>query len=267
MSKEFFKKIIDRDFSNLTIDELRAIIASNSVFELNKKNTKALEKIVESNTLATNKDKVSSILQEGLPATIIILSNLDKYEINVGSIDIGLRRALLNSLNLMNNLQLCIFIDKVLKFGKEEKIKFFKHRDLSLHEINGVISKALGLTLVFEVFKVGKPKNFKAIDYNKIDKVLMIETLNKQFTRHLYVLGVIAEAVLGTEEVNLLKTKINKVIKEGIADYLTIVHKENKAVRETGIEPKKTWTYTLCNAFTITVEDDDVFEEDESDEW
>ena len=267
MSKVFLKKIIDRDFSDLTIDELKAIIASNLVFGLNKKNTKALEKIVETNTLAANKGKVSSILHEGLPATIVILSNLDKYEINVGSIDISLRRELLNNLNQMNNFQLCVFIDKVLKFGQEEKIRFFAHRDLSLHEINGVISKALGLTLVFEIFKAGKPKNFKAIDYNKIDKGLMIETLNKQFTRHLYVLGVIAKAVLDTEEDNLLKTKINKVIKEGITDYLAIVYKENKAVRETGIEPKKTWTYTLCNTFTITVEDDDFFEEDESDEW
>lgn len=123
----------------------------------------------------------------------------------------------------------------LFKLAKEEKIRFFRNKDYSLHAINSVISRSLGLSLVFEIFKPGKAKNFKAIDYTRIDKAQMIEEIDNQVVRYLYVLAKIAEVVLNTEEEKLLGTKINKTINEQISVYLEIIKKEKSAVRATGV--------------------------------
>ena len=266
MSEMFLDKLINKEFGDLTIDELKVIISNSVVFSLNKTDTKALERIVEKGSIETDKDKVVSILQEGLPSVFVLLSNLDKHAIKEGTIEISFRENLLDTLNKMNHLQLCVFIDKVLRVSKEEKIRFFRNKDYSLHAINSVISRSLGLSLVFEIFKPGKAKNFKAIDYTRIDKARMIEEINNQAVRYLYVLAIIAEVVLKTDEAKLSGTKINKVINEHISTYLEIIKKEKSAVRATGVAPKQTWTYTLCNITDITVEEDDEFFDEEDDD-
>lgn len=43
--------------------------------------------------------------------------------------------------------------------------------------------------------------------------------------------------------------------------------KKKKAVRATGVAPRQTWTYTLCNILDIAVEEDDEFyDEEDNDE-
>ena len=267
MSNQFLEKLLNKDFEKLTIDEIKAIISNDVIFSLNKSNTKVLTKIIEKGNIEADRDKLISVLQEGLPSTFVLLSNLDKYPLTVGASQINFRDRLLNYLNQMSHLQLCVFIDKVLMVSKEERIRFFRNKDYSLHAINGVISRSLGLSLVFEVFKPGKSKNFMAIDYTKIDKARMIEEINNQVVRYLYVLANIAEVVLSTDEKKLSGTKINKVIYERIAGYLDVIRKEKSAVRATGVAPKQTWTYTLCNVADITIEEDDeFFDEEEYDE-
>ena len=107
-----------------------------------------------------------------------------------------------------------IFIDKVLMISDEFKIRFFRNEEYSLHEINGVISRSLGLTLVFEVFKKCNYKTFLDIPFEHTDKNLMIEVLNTQCVRYLYILKIISEIVLATEKGKLTGTKINKTIRE-----------------------------------------------------
>ena len=257
MGEAFLKKLITREFADLTVDELRLIVNNGEVFPLTKKDTKTLEKIIADNTIEDNKEKVAKVLQKGLPTTFWILSNLDKQGVKEDTIEINFREALLSKLHQMTNLQLCIFIDKVLKFGKEEKLRFFRNKDFSLHEINGVVSRSLGLKLVFEIFKAGKAKGFTAINYNQINKDMMIEVINNHAVRYLYILEKIAKVVLATDEANIFGTKINKMIKEQIMDFVLVVKKEKAAVRATGVEPKKTWTYNLCGLADIIIEDDE----------
>ena len=76
----------------------------------------------------------------------------------------------------------------------------------------------------------------------------------------------ISRIVLETNETDLLKTKINKRIQTEIIDYIDVIKKEKKAVRSTGIAPKQTWTYTLCNVLDITVDVDDEFYDEEDDD-
>ena len=259
MSNQFLDKLINKDFGNLTIDEIKAIISNDAIFSLNKTNTKVLTKIIETGSIEADKEKIISVLQEGLPSTFVLLSNLDKHALTVGASQINFRDQLINCLNQMSHLQLCIFIDKVLMVSKEERIRFFRNKDYSLHAINGVISQSLGLSLVFEIFKPGKAKCFMAIDYTKIDKARMIEEINNQVVRYLYVLANIADVVLLTDKEKLMGTKINKVIYERTSVYLGVIKKEKSAVRATGVAPKQTWTYTLCNVADITIEEDDEF--------
>jgi hypothetical protein len=94
----------------------------------------------------------------------------------------------------------------------------------------------------------------------------MIEEINNQAVRYLYVLAIIAEVILNTDESSVLGTKINKVINERISTYLTIINKEKSAVRATGVAPKQTWTYTLCNMVDIVLEEDDEYFEEDDDE-
>ena len=78
----------------------------------------------------------------------------------------------------MNHLQLGIFIDKVLMISDESKIRFFRNEEYSLHEINGVISRSLGLTLVFEVFKKRNYKTFLEYIHSKMSKPGALKILN-----------------------------------------------------------------------------------------
>ena len=265
MINMFLKKLLDRDFDDLTLEELKIIIHNNDVFALKKKDIAILEKLIEKPLTDDNRDNIREVLREALPSPFAILSSLDKYEIHEGTIEINFREAFVDNLKHMSNLQLCVFIDKLLKVGMEEKIRFFRNKDYSLHAINSVVSSSFALPMVFEFFKPDHPKSFMAIEYNQIDEDKMINTLNNQIVRYLYVVAAISRIVLETEETELLKTKINKRIQTEIIDYVDIIKKEKKAIRSTGIAPRQTWTYTLCNMLDITIEEDDEFYDEEDD--
>ena len=266
MGEMFLKKIIDKEFKSLTVEELKVIVTYDSVFPMSKTDKKALEKIIEDGITESNKDKMVAVLKEGLPNSFAILSNLDKHDIIDGEIKIEFRKNLIENLKLMNHLQLGIFIDKVLMVSKESKIRFFRNEEYSLHEINGVISKSVGLTLVFEVFKKGEYKTFMEIPFEHTDKNLMIEVLNAQCVRYLYILKIISEVVLATEKDKLTGTKINKNIREQIDGYVKLIKKERKYVKKTGAVPKQTWTYSICGLTDISIEDDDEFLDWEDDD-
>ena len=259
MGEKFLKKILDKDFEALTIDELKVVINQDNIFNISKKDRKCLERFIEGKNLETDKDKMATALKESLPGSFVILSNLDKYSISDDKIKIDFRKNLIENLKQMNLLQICVFIDKVLMISDEFKIRFFRNEEYSLHEVNGVICRSLGLTLVFEIFKKGKYKTFLNIPFNYIDKDLMIETLNVHFVRYLYILKIISEVVLSTEESKLSGTKINKAIREQISDYVKIIKKERATVRKTGAVPRQTWTYSICGLTDISIEDDDEF--------
>ena len=265
MECAFLKKLIDRDFNNLTADELSLIISNNKVFGLKKKDLRTIEKLI-CKGIDINKDKIGQTLEEVLPDTFSIFNNLDEQGAYGERLSIDLRNTLLSTLKQMNHLQLCVFINKALKFKKDYSINFFRKFEYSLHEINSVISKALGLSLVFQIFKTGAVKSFTIIDYNKIDKVQMVATLNNQLVRHLYVLEVIARVVLNAEESTLFGTNINKAIREEILSFVPLVQKENKTIKETGVKAPHTWIYTLCNSTKIELADNEANDDEEEDE-
>ena len=119
MERAFLKKLIDRDFNNLTADELSLIISNKEVFGLKKKkDLKTIENLI-SKGIDINKDKIGQTLEEVLPDTFSIFSNLDEQGAYSEKLSIDLRNTLLNTLKQMNQLQLCVFINKTLKFKKD----------------------------------------------------------------------------------------------------------------------------------------------------
>ena len=211
MDKQFINKIINKNFDSVGEDELKAIIKNDHIFKLSKKDKKTLERIVE-NIPSSKKGEIGEVLREVLPNSFVILSHLDEHSLNADGLEINYRRSLIENLNKMNILQLCIFIDKVLMISDDNEIRFFRKEDYALPAINSVVSKSFGLTLVFEIFKPGKYKTFKYIDYERIDRDAMIATINEQAVRYLYILEIISAIVLETDEEKLFGTKINKNI-------------------------------------------------------
>lgn len=267
MDREFLNKLLNRNFENLSIEELSAIVDSDDVFSMNKKDKKVLEKIISKNSLDSDRSAVVSVLAEAIPQAIVVLNKLDKFGIDTGSIKVDFQNELLDDLNQMNNLQLCIFIDKVMFMSKEYKINFLRHKVYSLHEINSAFSRSFGLSLAFEIFKPGEAKRFMVVDYSRLDKNLLINVIVNQMVHCRYILKSIAESVLATEEIKLTGTKINKVIREDIAEYIDIIKEEKKAFSATGVKGEPTWTYTLCNLLEIEAEGDmDYFDEEDINE-
>ena len=54
MGETFLRKIIDKDFGALIVDEVKVIITQDNVFSISKKDKKILEKFVEENSFETN---------------------------------------------------------------------------------------------------------------------------------------------------------------------------------------------------------------------
>ncbi len=262
MIKEFLRKILNKEFESLSTEELELIMNNDNIFSLSKKDKKALEQVLKKGSIKNDKDKVIQTLSEGLPSTVEILSKLDNNSIINGDVEFSFREGMLNNLNKMNNLQLCVFFDKVLRYSKKLCIQFLRNKVYSLHEINGVICRSLGLSLVFEIFTFDRRKRFLAIDYNKIDKSEMINAINNQAVRYLWFLECISEAALTIDEAKCVgKTitgynKANEIIDELAADYIEVIDSEIEALIEANVRPKQTYIYTLGNLETITVEDD-----------
>lgn len=263
MIKKFLRKVLNEEYENLTLEELELIINNDNIFSLSKKDKKVIAQVLKDGSIEINRDKIVNTLKEGLPSAVVILNNLDNNSIINGNTEFSFRANLINNLNQMNNLQICVFFDKVMRYSKEYKLNFLRNKVYSLHEINSVISKSFGLSLVFEIFKIGRLKRFPAIDYNRIDKNQMINTINNQVVRYLYFLEIISEAALTIDESKCVGrkipryNKINEIIEEKFNYYEEIIKFEKIALNEAGARPKQTWIYTLGNLETITVEDDD----------
>lgn len=265
MTRALIKNLITNDYDSLTFEEIKLIISNPKVFPIKKTDKQALEKLI-SKPSDENRDTAIKVLRAILPSPFELLKNIDKYSVREEEREFNFRDRLLRNLYQMNHTQLCIFIDKVIKFGKDESLRFFRNREYSLHAINGAISSSLGLSLVFEIFKPGKYQTFKVINYNLIDKAHMISVLDTQIIRYLYILESISNVILTTDEEHLMGTKINKTIRANIADYVKVINSEHRSVHQSGVKKHQTWTYNICNLVDVTVEDDDEFVSDEEED-
>ena len=69
MINMFLKKLLDRDFDILTLEELKIIIHNNEVFPLKKKDLVVLEKLIEKPLADDNRDNIKEVLREALPSS------------------------------------------------------------------------------------------------------------------------------------------------------------------------------------------------------
>ena len=101
MGEMFLKKILDKEFEAVTVDELKVIVAHDNIFPISKKDKKALERIIEDGITDDNRDKMIVVLKEGLPNSFAILSNLDKHDLVDGEIKIEFRKNLIENFSFL----------------------------------------------------------------------------------------------------------------------------------------------------------------------
>ena len=238
-------KLLEKDYENLTIEELGVLDKYRETFGLGDEFKKLYEDLIKGeNNLKIIKEELETKL---LPR-ILILENLSKLEINEPELHVNFRGELINNLRKMDNLRICYFIDKVSYQIRENNIRFFgvkRQNEISYHMINKVISDSYNLNLVFEIFEKNSKNKFLHLDVNKFNKEYMIEVLNKYFTCYLYILEIISDVVLNCDEDELSKKTLAFAITKEIKQYLNVIREDKKLFKVKGNRLFRKWSYFI----------------------
>ena len=238
-------KLLEKDYENLTIEELGVLDKYRETFGLGDEFKKLYEDLIKGeNNLKIIKEELETKL---LPR-ILILENLSKLEINEPELHVNFRGELINNLRKMDNLRICYFIDKVSYQIRENNIRFFgvkRQNEISYHMINKVISDSYNLNLVFEIFEKNNKNKFLHLDVNKFNKEYMIEVLNKYFTCYLYILEIISGVVLNCDEDELSKKTLAFAITKEIKQYLKVIKEDKKLFKVKGNRLFRNWSYFI----------------------
>ena len=238
-------KLLEKDYENLTIEELGVLDKYKETFGLGDEFKKLYEDLIKGEN---NLNKIKEELETKLLPRILILENLSKLEINEPELHVNFRGELINNLRKMDNLRICYFIDKVSYQIKENNIRFFgvkRQNEISYHMINKVISDSYNLNLVFEIFEKNSKNKFLHLDVNKFNKEYMIEVLNKYFTCYLYILEIISDVVLNCEEDELSKKTLAFAITKEIKQYLNVIREDKKLFKVKGNRLFRNWSYFI----------------------
>lgn len=238
-------KLLEKDYENLTIEELGVLDKYRETFGLGDEFKKLYEGLIKGEN---NLNKIKEELETKLLPRILILENLSKLEIKEPELNVNFRGELLNNLRKMDNLRICYFIDKVSYQIKENNIRFFgvkRQNEISYHMINKVISDSYNLNLVFEIFEKNSKNKFLHLDVNKFNKEYMIEVLNKYFTCYLYILEIISDVVLNCDEDELSKKTLAFAITKEIKQYLNVIREDKKLFKVKGNRLFRNWSYFI----------------------
>ena len=238
-------KLLEKDYENLTIEELGVLDKYRETFGLGDEFKKLYEDLIKGEN---NLNKIKEELETKLLPRILILENLSKLEINEPELHVNFRGELISNLRKMDNLRVCYFIDKVSYQIKENNIRFFgvkRQNEISYHMINKVISDSYNLNLVFEIFEKNSKNKFLHLDVNKFNKEYMIEVLNKYFTCYLYILEIISDVVLNCEEDELSKKTLAFAITKEIKQYLNVIREDKKLFKVKGNRLFRNWSYFI----------------------
>ena len=238
-------KLLEKDYENLTIEELGVLDKYRETFGLGDEFKKLYEDLIKGEN---NLNKIKEELETKLLPRILILENLSKLEINEPELHVNFRGELINNLRKMDNLRICYFIDKVSYQIKENNIRFFgvkRQNEISYHMINNGISDSYILNLVFEIFEKNSKYKFLHLDVNKFNKQYMIEVLNKYFTCYLYILEIISDVVLNCDEDELSKKTLAFAITKEIKQYLNVIREDKKLFKVKGNRLFRNWSYFI----------------------
>ena len=238
-------KLLEKDYENLTIEELGVLDKYRETFGLGDEFKKLYEDLIKGEN---NLNKIKEELETKLLPRILILENLSKLEINEPELHVNFRGELINNLRKMDNLRICYFIDKVSYQIRENNIRFFgvkRQNEISYHMINKVISDSYNLNLVFEIFEKNNKNKFLHLDVNKFNKEYMIEVLNKYFTCYLYILEIISDVVLNCDEDELSKKTLAFAITKEIKQYLNVIREDKKLFKVKGNRLFRNWSYFI----------------------
>lgn len=226
----FILKILNRQFDELSRDEMLVIAENPDIFKMPKKFGKLLG---DSGFNDEKRREAIEMLKDELPPSIYILNNLDLFSISDPVYGVDFKKDFIETAKKLPIYRLCILIDKLDYYMRKCKICFFGNnqaKSIVWHEINKVISDSFGLDLVFEVFACKEHYyRFEKLNYRafKVDKLIAcLEAYCKNWTCILYY---IAKALLDADDESVNKKKsITAAINKSVQVYVDIIRTERK---------------------------------------
>lgn len=245
-------KLLNKDYLSLSFNEIKILNNNKVVFGLDKKFQVLYEKIElevlsKGEVSLDNLVKVKEILEVDLLPRVIILENLSSVIIDENELKVNFKGDFIKNLTLMNNNQICYFIDIMSFYIRKHKIRFFgvgRNNEIAYHMINKVVSDSLGLRFVFDIFGKNCTENFVHLEINRLKKELFIESLDKYCISYIYILDIISKIVLDYDEQLLSKKSLKFEINKEIKEFKNVIE-EDKKLFKTKDRRFRTWSYFI----------------------
>lgn len=226
----FILKILNRQFDELSRDEMLAIAENPDVFQMPKKFRKLLG---DSELNDEARHAAIEMLKDELHASIDLLNRLDQFAVNDPVYGVEFKKDFIETAKRLPIYRLCILIDKLDYYMRKYRICFFGNNQAKpnvWHEINKVVSDSFGLDLVFEVFGCKEHYyRFEKLNYTafKADKLIAcLEAYCRNWTCILYY---IAQTLADADEESVTKKKsITAAINKSVQVYMDIIKAEHK---------------------------------------
>lgn len=232
-------KLMNKDYSALTLDELKIIKENDNIFELGS--------IFNAVKIDENsKDKVAKQVANSIPLRLRIIESLDKYPVLYDGKQVDYKALFFENLNRMSVIQTCYFIDTVCKLRAKKKLAFFgnfANDEIVYHEFNLVISKGNGLVFAFQIFGEGKYNNLRFLDVNLeyVDKSSFVEIFERNTRRYFYILNCVAEIILEFKD-DAMPKKVSTA--KRIKPFVSAIDDDKKYTTPKGKKLKDNWVYS-----------------------
>lgn len=269
MINELLFNVLEGNYDQLSIGDLRTISKHLDLFGLKKDFIKLVDIAEAQDSLAFNlsgdttaRDRINDYLKEQLPSRTEILDRVDNKYFDEPNFKISFRKNFLDNLRKMDALQLCYTVDKIGYYIHKKHGKFYffgdmQHQVGAYHEINKAITKSFGTTLIFNIFdtKNNTKEKFLNIDYQLIDKDSIVQCLEDTCIRHFYVLEKITEVILNFDESNLKNT--THVINKEIAYFKGIIEEGRlKSSSKGKMQRQSEWQLFIDDYYYLSSEKD-----------
>ena len=265
ISNVFLDKVLVNDYDGMSFRHFQIIDLYSNIFRVGPTFHKIIEKVSKKPATLFNdslKKELIEIINDKVPPRLFVLNALDNYPIVEQDIEINFKDNFYKNIDSMNINQLCHLIDRIGDIASKQKISFFgsnNNRPIAYHNLNKVISKSLGYSLVFTIFEKAKKKEYQKIDINKINKNELTNCLKSQCKLYFYLLEGLSDIILNFKEVELDKKSLTYEINKKLDPYFSIIKQEHKLLNTKGKKNTDKWKYLIDR---VEIDDLDNYEEE-----
>ena len=261
-SNAFLDKVLASEYSKMSAEDYKVMAAHQEIFDVGAKFSKIVSAIEKSGKEPSEDDraKLMEIIESKLPPALFVLNRMDDYTIQEAGYEIDFKARFIENVSRMNNVQICLLIDAIGKVDREHHISIFgsmANEPGAYHAINGVISKAYGLTLVFDVFGRKNERKFENLELSRFDKSQLISAIRVYCKSYFYLLEGISEVILEAKEDELSKYKLTHEINKKLGIYFGIIDKQHELLKQKGKKGGDTLKFMIDRVYADQDEEDD----------